>query len=63
MCIRDRGYTIHSYLVGKRLRLARERIAAGMSVTDACYQSGFQDYSTFSRAYKKQFGQTPRPTE
>ena len=59
----ETGYTIHSYLVGKRLLLARERIAAGMSVTDACYQSGFQDYSTFSRAYKKQFGQTPRQTE
>ena len=56
----ETGYTIHSYLVGKRLLLARELIAGGMAITEACYQSGFQDYSTFSRAYKKQFGHTPR---
>ena len=56
----ETGYTIHSYLVGKRLLLARELLADGMSATDACYQSGFQDYSTFSRAYKRQFGQSPR---
>ena len=58
----ETGYTIHNYLVGKRLLLARELIAGGMAVTDACYQSGFQDYSTFSRAFKRQFGQTPRQT-
>lgn len=58
----ETGYTIHNYLVSKRLLLARELIAGGCSVTDACYQCGFQDYSTFSRAYKKQFGQTPRET-
>lgn len=56
----ETGYTIHNYLIGKRLLLARELIAGGISVTDACYQSGFQDYSTFSRAYKKQFGLTPK---
>ena len=56
----ETGYTIHNYLVGKRLLLARELIAGGMAVTAACYQSGFQDYSTFSRAYKRQFGTTPR---
>ena len=44
------------------LMLARELIAAGLTVTDACYRSGFQDYSTFSRAYKRQFGTTPRQT-
>ena len=56
----ETGYTIHGYLVGKRLLLARELLADGMTVTDACYQSGFQDYSTFTRAYKRQFGTTPR---
>jgi len=57
---KETGYTIHSYLVGKRLLLARELITGGTPVTDACYRSGFQDYSTFSRAYKKQFGRTPK---
>lgn len=55
----ETGHTIHSYLVGKRLLLARELIAGGTAVSDACYRCGFQDYSTFSRAYKKQFGHAP----
>lgn len=58
----ETGSTIHSYLNNKRLLLARELIAGGMPITDACYQSGFQDYSTFSRAYKKQFKHTPKQT-
>lgn len=59
----ETGYTIHNYLVGKRLLLAREWIAAGVPATDACYRSGFQDYSTFSRAYKRLFGTAPRRQE
>lgn len=54
------GYTIHNYLTEKRLLLAREQILAGTAVLDACYSCGFQDYSAFSRAYKKQFGCSPR---
>ena len=54
------GYTIHAYLTGKRLMLAREKILAGMPMMEAACQSGFGDYSAFSRAYRKQFGQSPR---
>lgn len=54
------GDTIHSYLNKKRLLLAREQILGGTAVLDACYGCGFQDYSAFSRAYKKQFGISPR---
>ena len=62
MCIRDRaqtGYTLHSYILQKRLLLARTLIQQGISITTACTQSGFGDYTTFSRAYKKQFHVTP----
>ena len=55
----ETGYTIHAYLVGKRLILARELIAGGMPVLEACYACGFRDYSAFSRAYRRQYGQTP----
>ena len=55
----ETGYTIHNYLVGKRLMLARELIAGGMRVREACEASGFGDYSSFSRAYKRQFGEAP----
>lgn len=49
------GYTIANYISTKRLLYARSLIRSGVSVTDACYASGFQNYSTFARAYKKQF--------
>lgn len=53
------GYTMHSYINNKRLLLARSLISQGMPVMKAAQQSGFKDYTTFVRAYKKQFGCTP----
>ena len=55
----ETGYTIHAYLTGKRLVLAREQIAAGMPVLQAAGACGFGDYSAFCRAYRRQFGQPP----
>lgn len=54
------GYTIGSYISTKRLFLARELIADGTPVTEVCYACGFHNYSTFLRAYKKSFGESPR---
>lgn len=56
----ETGYTIHGFVTEKRLLAARERIRAGMPVTEAAFRSGFRDYSAFARAYKKQFGEMPR---
>lgn len=58
----ETGYTISSYIRYRRLLLAREMIADGTPITEACYNCGFKDYSTFSRAYKSAFGKTPRET-
>lgn len=55
----ETGYTIHGYLTEKRLLLARERIRAGEALGQVSEACGFQDYSTFSRAYKKRFGASP----
>ena len=55
----ETGYTIHSYIAEKRLLLARQLLSAGQPVTEVCYQAGYQDYSTFSRAYRKRFGASP----
>ena len=55
----EAGMPIHAYLTDKRLFLARDLIARGMSATEACYQSGFHSYSSFSRAYQKRFQVTP----
>lgn len=56
------GYTVGNYITTKRLLYARSIIQKGTPVTDACYLSGFQNYSTFSRAYKKQFHVSARNT-
>ena len=48
----ETGYTIHQYITEKRVLKAKGMIQAGMSATQACYACGFQNYSTFSRAYK-----------
>lgn len=55
----ETGYTMHSYIVSKRLFLARSLISQGLPVTKAALQSGFKDYTAFVRAYKKQFGELP----
>lgn len=55
----ETGYTLHSYVVSKRLLLARSLISDGIPVIKAARQSGFSDYTTFVRAYKKQFGAAP----
>ncbi len=56
----ETGYTIHAYIQQKRLLFAGELIRNQIPVTEACYQAGFSDYSTFSRAYKKMYGVSPR---
>lgn len=55
----ETGYTLHNYIVNKRLLMARSLIDQGMPVIKAAQESGFAEYSTFSRAYRKQFQQSP----
>lgn len=55
----ETGYTIHNYITSKRLLMARSLISQGMLVMKAAQASGFHDYTTFVRAYKKQFGKAP----
>lgn len=56
---KETGSTIHTYLIQRRLLTARELIKNGVSASDACYRSGFRSYSSFTRAYSKNFGTTP----
>lgn len=56
----ETGYTIGNYITYRRLLLARELILEGLPITQACFASGFGDYSTFSRAYKSEFSESPR---
>ena len=56
----ETGYTLGSYITNKRLLLARDLLKSGLPATQVCYDCGFKNYSTFSRAYRKCFQATPR---
>lgn len=58
----ETGCTLGQYITQKRLLLAKELILSGVPGTQACFDCGFRDYSTFSRAYKKEFQESPRET-
>lgn len=51
--------TVWKYIETKRLIYAKELIRTGTSACNASEQCGFANYSTFFRAYKKQFGESP----
>ena len=58
----ETGYTIHNYIISKRLLLARTKISECTPILKAAQLSGFSDYTNISRAYKKQFGTAPSQT-
>ncbi len=55
----ETGQSIYGYLTQQRLILARSLIDSGTRATEAAFRSGFATYSSFTRAYGKQFGATP----
>lgn len=56
---KETGYSIGKYVNAKRLFSARDKIQHGASLTEACFSSGFQHYSTFTRSYYRMFRTTP----
>lgn len=55
----ETGYSMHQYILEKRILAARNLILEGSAATVASVECGFKDYSTFSRAYKKLLGRLP----
>ena len=53
------GLTIYQYIMKKRLITARNMLRAGTPVTVSCLQCGFNDYSNFLKAFKREFGENP----
>lgn len=53
------GTTVGDYITSKRLILAKEYLSRGQKPFATYKKCGFQDYSTFFRAYKKKFGIAP----
>lgn len=56
----ETGYTVGNYITNKRLILAKEMIQNGIPVTQACYECGYRNYSSFFRAYKKHYNDAPK---
>lgn len=54
------GLSIHQYITKKRLAKCQEAIRANMNVTDVYHMYGFGDYSSFYRAFKKEYGISPK---
>lgn len=54
------GLTVHQYIIRKRITLVRELEKEGKSISEAASISGFSSYSSFYRAYVKEYGCSPR---
>ena len=54
------GTTAWEYITIKRLFMAKDMIDSGKQPGDVYQSSGFRDYTTFFRAYKRHFGVSPR---
>lgn len=57
---RATGLTVHQYIIKKRLACANELIKQGQNLGMAAENSGFNNYSSFYRAYLSEFGVKPQ---
>lgn len=53
------GLTIYQYIIKKRLTVARNMLRGGTPVMNACMACGFNDYSNFLKAFKREFNCAP----
>lgn len=51
--------SIHTYVIEKRIELAKQLLREGASVTDTCARCGFGNYSNFIRTFGNHVGQSP----
>lgn len=52
--------SIHEYLTELRMQKCRQMIAEGNGILDSSIESGFSDYSSFVKAFKKLYNMTPQ---
>lgn len=54
------GFSIHNYVNSKRMQKCSSYIKDGISPSEAAGRCGFNDYSSFVRAFTKMYGVSPR---
>lgn len=54
------GVSFYRYVTQRRLIAAKPLIEKGVPLEDVCLQVGFSDYSGFYRAFKQEYGISPR---
>lgn len=54
------GTTINKYIQNRRLNIAKSLLAQGVSVTETCERSGFNDYTNFIKLFTRQVGISPK---
>ena len=53
------GTTPKQYQISKRIEVAKNRLKKGYTVSESCYDVGFQSVTTFSTLFKRKTGMTP----
>ena len=54
------GMTVHNFIVNKRIISACQAMAEGKNITESWQQTGFADYSSFLRNFRKIYGISPK---
>lgn len=53
------GMTLRAYILDQRITLAKRLLREGSNVSEACYHSGFLDYTNFIRSFTRAVGMSP----
>ena len=53
------GTSLWNYIIARRIQHAGILLKQGASITDACYECGFNDYSHFVKVFHKIMGVSP----
>ncbi|MBR2048185.1 MAG: helix-turn-helix domain-containing protein [Oscillospiraceae bacterium] len=54
------GTSVYRYIIQKRLVMAKQMLSEGISSSEAYQQCGFGDYSSFYRAFRAEYGISPK---
>ena len=57
---REVGVSVYRYILLRRLLMARQLLLSGEAAGQVCRSCGFSDYTSFYRAFKSEYGISPR---